>query len=572
MGTITINGGNITATGFGGGAGIGGTTLGTTGHVIINGGTVTATSSASTTGLHAAGIGGGHIGYLESIIINGGTVTATSNDAYAAGIGAGNFPYHLEYPTSCGDIQINGGTVKNTVIGYGSDSRRGGGSVTIQESADLPGCTVDPLPADYASYTFQGTVYDTSVTGTVNAVFSIGGYQRTVTINVSNAEPYRGDFTATIIMSRRASADASLTWDGKTLTAAGVPLSDTTSITFGTQEYQRYSISGTIYDGRITRDMEAAVTFPNESRTVTLGKTSDYCAAFRIDNLVAATGDVAKNLSVTVTAGDITWNGTTSGDTNKALTIGRQLCKTRLIFWDGGITGDISVPQIQVTRNGISLGAAETASDNILHMEQVGKGHMDVWMVPGEDTGISVTVPGLNGGAPIEKTGLTIGTGSSEIEMYRGVSTNTPTLDLANGDVIFDGSGGSLSITYWADGQQQSVTGLSYDALHAVTQSSSGTPAANQIIVRNISQALHLQIENITLDRNGPAISIEAGCAVELQTKGSNTVASSSITEPAVYVDPTATLTLSGDGTLIANYTGTDSQFAAVIGGKEASK
>jgi len=378
VGTITIKGGNITATGFGGGAGIGGTTLGTTGHVIINGGTVKATGSASTTGLYAAGIGGGHIGYLESIIINGGTVTATSNDAYAAGIGEGNFPYHLEYPTSCGDIQINGGTVKNTVIGYGSDSRRGGGSVTIQESADLPGYTVNPLPADYASYTFQGTVYDTSVTGTVNAVFSIGGYQRTVTINVSNAEPYRGDFTATIIMPRRASADASLTWDGKTLTAADVPLSDTASITFGTQEYQRYSISGTIYDGRITRDMQATVTFLNESRTVALEKTSDYCAAFRIDNLVAATGDVAKDLSVTVTAGDITWNGTTSGDTNKALTFGRQLCKTRLIFWDGGIAGDISVPQIQVTRNGISLGAAETASDNILHMEQVGKGYMDV--------------------------------------------------------------------------------------------------------------------------------------------------------------------------------------------------
>ena len=303
MGTITIKGGNITATGFGGGAGIGGTTLGTTGHVIIDGGTVTATGSASTTGLYAAGIGGGHIGYLESIIINGGTVTATSNDAYAAGIGEGNFPYHLEYPTSCGDIQINGGTVKNTVIGYGSDSRRGGGSVTIQESADLPGYTVNPLPADYASYTFQGTVYDTSVTGTVNAVFSIGGYQRTVTINVSNAEPYRGDFTATIIMPRRASADASLTWDGKTLTAADVPLSDTASITFGTQEYQRYSISGTIYDGRITRDMQATVTFLNESRTVALEKTSDYYLP-------------ANTLPETITVGGVDYETQSAGNPN----------------------------------------------------------------------------------------------------------------------------------------------------------------------------------------------------------------------------------------------------------------
>lgn len=314
--------------------------------------------------------------------------------------------------------------------------------------------------------------------------------------------------------------------------------------------------------------MEAAVAFLGESRAVTLTKTSDYRATFRVDNLVAATGDVAKDLSVTVTAGDITWSGTTSGGTNKTLAIGRQLYKTHLIFWDGAITEDMPVQQIQVTQDGNPLGAAEAVSDNILHMEQTGKGYMDVWMVSGEDTGISVTVPGLNSGAPIEKTGLTIGTGSSEIEMYRGVSTETPTLNLANGDVIFDGSGGSLSVTYCSDGKQQSVTGLSYDALHGVTQSNSETAAGNRIIVRNITQTLYLQIENINLDRNGSAISIEAGCAVELHTKGSNTVACSSPSEPAVYVDPKATLTLSGDGTLTAKYTGTETQYAAAIGGK----
>ncbi len=568
VGTITINGGNITATGIGG-AGIGGTSLCNTGHVIINGGTVTATS-LNTSNYYAAGIGGGHAGYLESITINGGTVTAIGT-SISAGIGAGNFAENKpdEYTTSCGDIRINGGTVKDTVIGYGSGNAQDGGSIIIGENADLPGCTVRPLPADYASYTFQGTVYDTSITGTVNAVFSIGDCQREVTIKVNNAEPYRGDFTVTVIMARRDAADTSLTWGGKTLTAADVPLSDTTSITFGTQEYRRYSISGTIYDGRITGNMEAAVTFLGASRTVTLMKTSDYRATFRIDNLVAATGDVAKDLSVTVTAGDITWSGTTSGDTNKTLAIGRQLYKTRLIFWDGAITEDMSVQQIQVAQNGNPLGVVEVVSGDTLHMEQVGKGYMDVWMVSGEDTGISVTVPGLNSGAPIEKTGLTIGTGSSEIEMYRGISTETPTLDLANGDVIFEGSGGSLSVTYyWSDGQEKSVTGLSYDALHGVTQSNSGTAAGNRIIVRNTTQTLHLQIENINLDRNGSPISIEAGCAVELHTKGSNTVACSSTSEPAVYVDPKATLTLSGDGTLNAKYTGSQDPSAAAIGGK----
>lgn len=228
VGTITINGGNITAIGSGGGAGIGGTLACKTGRVIINGGIVTAAGNTSLTAGDPAGIGGGNGGYLESIIINGGTVKATSPSA-AAGIGAGYFDKNNsdEYPARCGDIQINGGTVINTVIGYGSESWQGDGSITIGKNADLPGCTVRPLPADYASYTFRGTVYDTSVTGTVKAVFSIGDCQREVTIEGSNAEPYRGDFEVKVIMARRDVAGASLTWGGKTLTVADVPLSDT---------------------------------------------------------------------------------------------------------------------------------------------------------------------------------------------------------------------------------------------------------------------------------------------------------------------------------------------------------
>ena len=93
VGTITINGGNITATGSAGGAGIGGTLLCNTGHIIINGGTITATGSSSTLTGSAAGIGGGYCGYLESITINGGTITATGTST-SAGIGAGNFSYY----------------------------------------------------------------------------------------------------------------------------------------------------------------------------------------------------------------------------------------------------------------------------------------------------------------------------------------------------------------------------------------------------------------------------------------------------------------------------------------------
>lgn len=72
--TITINGGNITATG---GVGIGGGRSSTAGNIIINGGNVVAE------GTNGAGIGGGSSTDVGNVTINGGNVTATS-DRYAA--------------------------------------------------------------------------------------------------------------------------------------------------------------------------------------------------------------------------------------------------------------------------------------------------------------------------------------------------------------------------------------------------------------------------------------------------------------------------------------------------------
>ena len=46
------------------------------------------------------------------------------------------------------------------------------------------------------------------------------------------------------------------------------------------------------------------------------------------------------------------------------------------------------------------------------------------------DAPVSVTVPGLNGGQAIEKTGLTIEARDMELDWYRGVSSDTPALDL----------------------------------------------------------------------------------------------------------------------------------------------
>ena len=84
--SITINGGNIIATGGGAGAGIG------TGYlceincsITINGGNITATGGYAGGG-GGAGVGAGYLGYTGTITINGGDVIASS-DRYESGVG-----------------------------------------------------------------------------------------------------------------------------------------------------------------------------------------------------------------------------------------------------------------------------------------------------------------------------------------------------------------------------------------------------------------------------------------------------------------------------------------------------
>ena len=89
------------------GAGIGGRGE-SFGNITIEGGDVTATG-----GENAAGIGGGHADTPScgNISISGGTVRATGG-ANAAGIGCGYANYG--HTSTCGDITISGGTVTAT--------------------------------------------------------------------------------------------------------------------------------------------------------------------------------------------------------------------------------------------------------------------------------------------------------------------------------------------------------------------------------------------------------------------------------------------------------------------------
>lgn len=94
-GTVVINGGNITARGGLGAAGIGGGFCSDGGDVIINNGYVAAYGNAG-----GAGIGGGHYGANGTVTVNGGTVEAYGADD-AAGIGGG-------YAGEGGSVTVNG--------------------------------------------------------------------------------------------------------------------------------------------------------------------------------------------------------------------------------------------------------------------------------------------------------------------------------------------------------------------------------------------------------------------------------------------------------------------------------
>ncbi len=138
--SLIINGGHIVATSHAeNGSGIGSywTRLlnPNCGSITINGGQIEATG-----GTQSAGIGAGDQCKCGDIIITGGTITATGGSQYGAGIGSGGGG---EFRSECGNITISG---ENTVvtattrnqqsdkIGIGGKDGKGGicGTVTIK--------------------------------------------------------------------------------------------------------------------------------------------------------------------------------------------------------------------------------------------------------------------------------------------------------------------------------------------------------------------------------------------------------------------------------------------------------
>ena len=202
-GTIEIYGGNITATGGSGAAGIGGGNGGIGTNISINGGKVTAQGGANAAGIGGgngasqsdgsininrgtviaeggvwgAGIGGGASGDAGNISIQGGNVTANGG-TWGAGIGSGYLG------SSYGSITIEGGTVDATGgpnaagIGAGMNAVNceisiQGGNVTARGGYD--GAGIGSGYEDGSSSHSDTPRKITITSGTVNAYGSTGG-------------------------------------------------------------------------------------------------------------------------------------------------------------------------------------------------------------------------------------------------------------------------------------------------------------------------------------------------------------------------------------------------------------
>ena len=404
--TLTISGeGSLKATG-GGGAGIGASSMrkGSLGTIEINGGNIEAYGSGM-----AAGIGGGLEGGIGTIIINNGTVYAKGgygsyprdikNVYGGAGIGGGAY--------GCVDlIEINGGNV-TAYGGYVTNAGRhpgaaigtgGGGAKPVEDGYK------------YGEIVIKG--------GTVSAI----AYNNEVYAIGIGVKPGQALQEGTLVGSISISNEATVNLNGGDY----FPKSENPGL-------KNYTIQGTIADVRF---IESAypVTISVGEITWNAGtmKVSDYQVTLKASNYLKPLTP-GTPVTVTVTVGDYVYQMEADvadvDDKNATITLkaATPLYETRLKFVSTVITSDqiLQAADITVKQNDKPLSNQEGQSAAMvipsmqISYDEANTGHLTVYLPENKNkTEISVTVPGLNDGNPITKSGETILTTPNEIEMF----------------------------------------------------------------------------------------------------------------------------------------------------------
>ena len=376
LGTIEINGGDIEAYGSGMAAGIGGGLEGGIGTIVINGGTVYAKGGHGSypkdikNVYGGAGIGGGAYGCVDKIEINGGNVTAYGgyvtnagrHPGAAIGCGGGGAKT-VEGGYKYGDIAINGGTV--SAIAYKNEVYAIG--IAVKPDYVLP----------------EGSTLDGSISISDQAVVNLNG----------------GDY---------------------------FPKSENSGL-------KNYIIQGTIADVRFT-ESTYPVTISVGEITWDAGtmKVSDYQVTLKASNYLKPLTP-GTPVTVQVTVGDYVYRMEADVDDKNATIIlkaATPLYETRLKFVSTVITSDqiLQATDITVKQNDKPLSNQEGQSAAMvipsmqISYDEANTGHLTVYLPENKNkTEISVTVPGLNDGNPITKSGETISTTTpNEIAMFYG--------------------------------------------------------------------------------------------------------------------------------------------------------
>ena len=376
LGRIEINGGNIEAYGSGMAAGIGGGLEGGIGTIVINDGTVYAKGGYGSyprdikNVYGGAGIGGGPFGCVDKIEINGGNVTA------------------------CGGYATNAGRHPGAAIGTG-----GGGAKPVEDGYK------------YGEIVIKG--------GTVSAI----AYNNEVYAIGIGVKPGQALQEGTLVGSISIRDQAVVNLNGGDY----FPKSENSGL-------KNYTIQGTIADVRF---IESAypVTISVGEITWNAGtmKVSDYQVTLKASNYLKPLTP-GTPVTVTVTVGDYVYQmeadvaDVDDGNATITLKAATPLYETRLKFVSTVITSDqiLQATDITVKQNDKTLSNQEGQSAAMvipsmqISYDEANTGHLTVYLPENKNkTEISVTVPGLNDGNPITKSGETISTTTpNEIEMF----------------------------------------------------------------------------------------------------------------------------------------------------------
>ncbi|MBE5901033.1 MAG: hypothetical protein E7280_03910 [Lachnospiraceae bacterium] len=387
-----------------------------TGSVSINGGTVIAQG-----GTGATGIGGGTCGTIETISISGGNITATGGGNGGAAIGTGFNSSIISGVTlsSPAIIISNGMVTAKGNIGYGSkdrDAAFSGGSVTIYDEATVS-CsgTIAPLSGTSNVRTFSATIYDAALTGSIDDVKVELPCGKVIYTKLQVDKRGIGKVDVSVRYT-----DSQLSSSGTVKVIAGSKTWASESVTLS-EEINKvvlggylYELSGRIYDKRIgSANHEAVAELGNSGLTVfTYTVESDGADS----TLGTATFDGYVILDSEITSA-VTFAATDSGSNTYAKEVTfptPDAHKSRVNI----VITDSTIPSAEIVYVGADGNVVrETATRVTADVTQLGDG---VWYVDTDTTVSSrMSVEGMvrlvlcDGATLTAPKGITVGSGKS---------------------------------------------------------------------------------------------------------------------------------------------------------------